>query len=46
MLKLKRKTTCTVQKHGTKCEAAKKDNFYPRSTEKHLALKCEMKDNI
>ncbi len=43
---MKRKTTCKVQGHGTRCEASEeKNNVYARCTENNLAMKYETKAN-
>lgn len=39
---IRRRTTCPVPGHGTRCEVAEeKDTRYPRATEEWLALKWE-----
>lgn len=41
-----RRTTCSVQGHGARCEVAhEKDTRYPRTTERRRAMEQEARDN-
>lgn len=41
--RLRKKTTCCVPGHGTRCEpSCEKDKYYNRKTEKSLMFKIEL----
>ena len=46
MTDIRRRTTCRVEGHGTRCEVAhEKPNRWPRTTERRLALDYEQAAN-